>query len=490
MKISSRASAVGRLSGRVLVGALFAFVAGCADDGGDTDAEQQATSDAGPGASGQEDAAPSKDETTTDDDEVTTDGDEATTDDDEVTTDDEATTDDNTSPVSPDTTAAPDSGANETDGESTLTGTVTPLDSPTECDLITKSVSSTYCELQEVCGDTSVYSSCSASTDDSWLCSCSGGARSGSYQLAGATGETACGVVRDLCMQGVSPVFDSELDCSTSYRSATTTSCQFQQTCTQSAAVGDGVTALASANYTSYCSDQGDNSLGCTCYGPGGTHYFDVTGLTGETACEAGMELCLPREAASAPVSSDCATSYENVSEDACTLQRTCTNTVDLGEGTAQFSDAPYGSCSRNANDELTCSCSANGRTRAFELQTGADGTTGCAQALDVCETTEAIQPSGEVECDATAQTVSTSTCQSTVQCKQSSTVNGVKIGVYGTVSTYCTNIEGEWTCDCASGTSNSAFNYLPAESADPWDACTEASTVCRQQVGVQISGG
>lgn len=490
MKISSRASAVGRLSGGVLVGTLFVLVAGCSDDGGNAEVEQQPNQDAGPSVSGQKDAAPSDDNATTDGDETTTD-DEAT-DGDEATTDDgdETTTDDDKPQTNPDTTAAPDAGGTETSDEPVLSGTVTPIDSPTDCDLITKSVSSTYCELQEVCGDTSVYSSCSSSTDGSWLCSCSGGVSSGSYQLAGATEETACGVVRDLCMQGVSPDFGSELDCSTTYRSATTTSCQFQQTCAQSADLGNGVTALASASYTSYCSDLGGGYLNCTCYAPTGSHSFDVTGLTGETACEATMGLCVSSEADDAPVTKDCATTYESASADTCSLQLACVNTFDLGEGTAQTNNSPYANCSRNDNDEFVCSCSSNGRGLSFDLLTGADGTNGCEQALDVCDTNEALKPSGAIECDATAQTVSTSTCQSTLQCKQAATVNGVQIGVYSAVGTYCTNFDGEWTCSCTSNTTSSAFNYQPAEGMDPWDACTEATTACRQQVGVELGGG
>lgn len=484
MKISSRVSAVGTLSGRVLVGALFVLVAGCKDDGDSPDTEQQADADGGPRRSDGEDAGPSED------DEPTTDDKDEPTDDEEVTeNDDEVTTDDARPAPNEDASAAPDSGAIDTEGETPLSGVVTPIDSPTDCDLLSKSVASNYCDMQEVCGGSSVYSSCSASTDDAWLCSCSGGVSSGSYELAGATGETACGVVRDLCMQGVSPEFDTELDCSTTYRTATTTYCQFQQSCTRSAPLGDGVTALESGSYTAYCSDAGDGSMNCSCYGSNGNRNFDVIGLTGETACEASMELCLPSEASSAPVTSDCATTYEVVSADACTLQLSCIDSFDLGDGTAELSDARGASCSRNADDELICSCSADGRTRSFELLTGADGSTGCDEALDVCETAEAPEPSGDVECDATSQTVSTSVCQSTVQCKQASTVNGVEIGVYGSVSTYCSNIEGEWSCTCASGTAAAAFNYQPAEGMDPWDACTEASAVCLDQVGVNIGG-
>lgn len=479
------------LSGRVLVGALLALVAGCADDGGKAGDEQTATKDGGSGGGGgKEDASPSKEEPTTNGEEPTdaeepTEGDEATTDEEGVATDGAETTTDGEKP-SPNTTSAPDAGGSDTETEPELSGTVTPIGEPAECDLVSKSVSSTYCELQEACGDTSVYSSCSALTDDSWSCSCSGSAGAGSYQLSGATSDTACTTVRDLCLQGVAPVFDSEPECTTTYRSESSSSCQFQQSCTKSADLGGGVTAVSSGSYLTYCSDLGGGYLDCTCNGGNSYQYFDVTGLTAETACEATMGVCVPGGAGGAPVVSDCATSYEIVSEDSCTLQRSCTNTFDVGEGTAQASDSPYANCSRNADGVLTCSCSSRQRALSFDLQSGADGTIGCEQALDVCATSEQIEPSGDIECDASSQTVSTSSCQSTVQCTQSATTNGVKIGVYNAVSTYCTNFDGVWTCNCSSGTASAAFNYEPAEGMDSWDACTEASTVCRQRVSAE----
>lgn len=492
MKVLSRAYLVGTLSGRALIGASFLLAASCKDDAGSADGEQRATKDGGAGDSDDDDASTGGDQATTRDDESTRQDDESTTPDTEATTSDTAATTDGQNPATDsDTNSAPDSTEVDTGGEQPPSGIVTPIVSDAACDLITKSVSSTYCELQEICGDTAVYSVCNEATADSWTCSCGGGAGgSATYALSGVTGETACGVTQDLCKQGVSPEFDSEPDCSTTYRSATTTSCQFQQTCSQSASVAEGVTALSSASYTSYCSDLGDGSLSCTCTGPRGSRYFDVSDLTGETACEAGMELCLPGAADIGPVSSECTTTTETASPESCSIQLACTNTVQVGEGSAQTSDAPYSTCTLNANDELVCSCASSGRTLTFELQSGADGTAACEQSLDVCEVTEALERSGNVECDVTAQTVSTTTCQSTVQCKQSSTVNDVKIGVYGTVSTYCSNIEGEWSCDCGSGTASAAFKYQPVEGTDPWDACAEASLVCRQQVGVQIGNG
>lgn len=450
------------------------------------DDESNGESDAAPADDDQESDPPKTEETTEEPPDETEEPvvtDEDTTD--QPTSD--PTTDDPTTnePPAPET----DAGGQTEETDAAPTGTVTPIDPPADCTVTNKTISTTYCEVYETCGASSMYSYCTDGGSGTWNCSCSGGALSGSYALTGVEAETACEVTRDLCLQGVAPDFGADTDCTTSYQSSSATYCDLEQTCAQSAEVSEGVTALSSAYYTSDCSDLGDGSMSCQCSGPLGTRYFTVSGTDGTTACEASVALCSP--SADIETTRDCITSTQSVNSGSCSMELSCENTLQLeGGATATVTDAPYASCSLT-NEKLACSCSANGRLLSFELQSGSEADTACEESLEICNVTDAIQPEGEIVCDTPSQTASTTSCSSTVQCTQPAVVNGTKIGVYGTVYTSCSNVsEGEWTCSCQSGNSSTAFNYQAPDGADPWDACTGASEACKERVNVQIGNG
>jgi hypothetical protein len=437
------------------------------DDQADDESDEK--SDAAAAEDDEESDPPKTEETTEDPPEET---DDPTETDDETTVErtDEPSTDEPSTDEPPDTET--DGGGASDDPDAAPPGTVTPIDPPADCTVTNKTISTTYCEVYETCGANSMYSYCTDGGSGTWNCSCSGGALSGSYALTGVEGDTACEVTRDLCLQGVAPDFGADTDCTTSYQSSSATYCDLEQTCAQSAEVREGVTALSSAYYTSDCSDLGDGSMSCQCSGPLGTRYFTVSGTDGTTACEASVALCSP--STDVETTRDCITSTQSVNSGSCSMELSCENTLQLeGGATATVTDAPYASCSLT-NEKLAC-----------------EADTACEESLDICNVTDAIQPEGDIVCDTPAQTASTSSCSSTLQCTQPALVNGTKIGVYGTVYTSCSNLsEGEWTCSCQSGNASTAFNYQAPEGADPWDACTGASEACREQVNVQIGNG
>lgn len=490
MKASHRVSSSRNWAGRALFGALLALLTACGgatdDDGVDKNSSTK-TKGKDEDAGAQQNSA--KDESEQGDDEATTDDEETS---DDAPADDKPAGDD---PPSADDTATPAGDDTSTDTEpvdpTKPSNTTDPADPNTDpaspCTLTSKTVSTTYCTTQETCNNDYMYSSCSDLGTGAWSCSCYNSVRSNAYELTGVNAESACGVARDLCLQGVTPTFEGEADCTTSYQTTSSTYCELQKQCSQKAEVKDGVTALSTAAYSSYCSGT-EGALSCQCSGPVGTRYFQVNGADGSTACDSSLELCSSSLDPAAVSETTCTTSTSSVSGDNCTIQKSCTNNISLdGGATVEVVDSPYTSCTRSTAGNLGCYCTANGRAVSFDLQSGAVGADACEESFAICDATEAIEPSGEITCERLSQTADSSICNATLQCTQSADVGGTKIGVYGSLYTYCSlTTTGEWTCSCSSGTNSTTFTYAVGD--DPWESCSAASEACRDQVEVQIA--
>lgn len=408
-----------------------------------------------------------------DDDAVVDDDVVAPTDDDGVSPDDDVVVDpDDDRPADDDTVMMePDPGVD-----------------PTECQVTGQSLGPTYCQLNELCGSRYRYSYCSDLGNGSWSCQCSNNYQYQYYELSGVDQNTACPAVRNLCDEGITPMFTGDPVCMPAYKSLGSTYCQTSTNCRREADLGNGVKAVETQTSSNYCYDYGygDGSLNCQCYSNNRGLSYQMSGVPLADSCELGMAMCEGDDSVftGEPV---CTTQSETSNTSYCQVQRNCGRTVDLGDGVVASLNVPENAyCQFSSDGVAICNCSNANTSMRFQMDMAA-GPEACTAAGSVCQTTEEIVPEGPLECTRASQSSGTTYCSANIQCAQDAVVNGVTIGVFGNVSVSCSPNGDQWSCSCRSSIDSASLNVA---ADDGWDACTMASEQCPDLVDVDVTTG
>jgi hypothetical protein len=453
---------------------LVAACGGASDTGGRDES-------VGADDDGDDDEGASDDDGAGDDDEGTSDDD---AEDDDATADDDVPSGDDDAPSEDDDAPAGDDDAPTGDDDPPVvvqpvpTTPVTPIEG---CEVIGQSASTTYCDISEQCSNTSKYTYCSQTATGTWTCQCQD--NFGSRELEVQGDAAPCSDVAELCTNLEVPEFTGEETCSDTLQSLNTTYCESQVRCVQAEPLTDTVSVVSSKYRYSYCYDYGDGRLQCNCSDNTRSRSFILSDVALSEACAVGRSLC-DEDAPVEPVGEEtCTTNFETAGSGYCERQQTCSQTLEASGAQASLTETQYGYCQTATDGTTTCSCSGNSRSYSFELGVAADATA-CEQAISVCTSDEAVTPEGPVDCTLNSQSASGGSCSANVQCTQEATVEGVVIGINGSIYSSCQQNGDAFLCYCQSG---SASVTIDVTAADAWGACTTAAEQCPEVVDVQI---
>ncbi len=238
--------------------------------------------------------------------------------------------------------------------------------------------------------------------------------------------------------------------------------------------------------YSSCWQDSGE--WYCDCQSE--SHWLSLVMENGSStdACAQTANLCVGGVEPEFTEDPMCSTEWETADESYCEQQLQCSQTADLGDGvSATLNEWQYSWCSESAENVWGCYCYTNNIQVQFEMP-GEDSELVCGQAIDICADAASAEPEGPVECERTYQSAGPSYCSAEIGCTQDATVNGVTVGMYGSIWTNCEDAgDGSYTCYCQSGSDSAEFEV---ESDDAWATCSEAVESCRELVEVQIGSG
>jgi hypothetical protein len=205
----------------------------------------------------------------------------------------------------------------------------------------------------------------------------------------------ACGVMEDVCWNGVEPAPQGEVTCESvpgnSYHDEN--QCQEQQNCTQEATIGDQTTSLVDTTYV-YCAIDTGDAMICSCQDfNGATATIDATASGDNAGLCTGLIGSCP-DILAAPVSGDvsCAVTNQGSSGNYnCSADVSCEQAGQLGD--IQFTKSGYlsVSCGRTGDDtsDWSCGCYSSGvngnATITMPGDVGAWDT--CSNAVNECAT-------------------------------------------------------------------------------------------------------
>jgi hypothetical protein len=459
----------------------LSFVASCggeSDDGG----RQEGPLNGEDAGAEEDDDRGRGDDDAADEDDDNADDDEAPSDDDaepEPDADDDANpSDDDAEPVRPEPEPTPEPAPEPNPSPTPVTPAAE------DCMPISLSTTTTSCDIREQCTNAYKYTYCSETTTGEWSCQCSDGFVG--YQLEVSANSAPCEVVAEACPDIGASALSGELSCELELQSSTVDYCETQERCSQSVELNPDISVVQSAYRYTSCYTDGAGGLTCSCSGPNGSRSFVIADATAPTACGPASALCSGSDFAVVSPET-CTVNYEYAGSGYCQRQQTCSETVAVDGVEATLTGTESGSCSTNAEGGATCSCYNSARNYSFEIDVPADDPATCLTAMSVCDSNEAPVAEGPIECTLISQSASTTSCNTSTQCTQDAVVEGLTIGLYGTMYTYCQPDGDSWLCTCSSGVS-SANVTVAAE--DAWAACTDATAQCPDLVDVQVTTG
>lgn len=265
---------------------------------------------------------------------------------------------------------------------------------PATCEETYRSTSRDWCELQLECNEQHLYAYCSSDGSDAHYCECGGNFGYQSYQFEGLDSTDPCQTVLDVCTSGEELTFDGEPQCVTDYQSASNASCDLGIQCTQSAQLGEGVSATLSEYQSAYCSDNGGNWY-CQCSQGGGYATFDYQNPPGGLdTCNSALGLCdsVADAVPEGPV--ECERTYQSANDQWCDAQIQCTQDAVIGDLTIGVHAEIWTNCEQTSDTSWACSCNAGNDSVSFEVESE-DGWETCNVAAEMCPELVTPTPGG-----------------------------------------------------------------------------------------------
>jgi hypothetical protein len=253
------------------------------------------------------------------------------------------------------------------------------------CQEVYRSTSQDWCELQLECEGSSLFTYCQGQGAGTQYCECGGNFGYSGFQLEDVGDVDACQAVLEACTSEEEITFDGPPECTTDYQSASGDYCEVGVQCTQSAELGEGVSAVLSEYQYAYCNDRGDGSWNCQCNGAGGTVSFDLGDPPGGIAtCNGALEICSGVAAAETSGPIECARTYQSANGQWCDAQIDCTQSADVGGVSVDVHANIWANCEQTGDTTWTCSCNGGSDSATFEVES-ADGWDSCSEASEMC---------------------------------------------------------------------------------------------------------
>lgn len=347
---------------------------------------------------------------------------------------------------------------------------------PEGCEVTGQTSSLNFCQQFLTCTNTQLVRECQEQGSGIWTCYCSN--VGSTFELRGATGIAACEAIGTVC-DGELPEDAGAEECSLVREGRGVNNCELLQQCSVPLDVDEPrVSRVTSGSYLNCVSD----GLGSTCNCANGS--YQIQGAASPAVCDLMLDVC------SGPATSEgeetCTPFGQSAAGGYCSVQQQCSSSEEVADGVyAVRSEFRVAECFPSSAGKTQCLCSGDQKSNQFELHTSTPDLATCNIAASLCGSTDTLELTGPIECSQASQNAMAGYCNSTRDCTQSGTIDGVEITVHGYVQTNCAGSGDSWGCSCSSG-SNIASTTVDL-SGDPWDDCTAAAEACQDLVEVEI---
>jgi hypothetical protein len=226
-------------------------------------------------------------------------------------------------------------------------------------------------------------------SDEAFSCSCKTGEPTHAlFSLLADGGDAACGPFADLCMSGVSPVFDGEEQCLLGYFDSDAESCQRFASCGPEMTLGDDVSMLDLEQRHASCVATPDGGSDCSCSNSDSGFSFHLATPPNDASCEASIHNCDPNAVTETTGPASCEPlGAISSDQDACDVLLSCAQDGTI-DGQSLLAKGIVNLMCRRAEPGMPwkCSCMSGPETTKFELGApGASAEQACTQAPATC---------------------------------------------------------------------------------------------------------
>jgi hypothetical protein len=360
---------------------------------------------------------------------------------------------------------------------------------PPDCEARARTETDTSCSLNAYCSVQSQVTNCQRLASGRWECRCELLNAERTYEVEGAPGLQACAVAAGLCGADEEALGDES--CVTRTDELNEKMCRASVVCSREVSL-DFTDARAwlvrDGSADCYRTDSGQ-SFECGCLYGGVHREYDLFVDNGTPSCRPLVEFCMSAAEPDFDAEERCVLTDATSSSDGCERNEGCSSTMALNQQVALGQLEPYhASCTPRAGGGADCYCSTRTSSLSSHLSDAADEAT-CASAITACRKDAEFSATGDVSCQTQSQTTFGGTsCEADLSCSQAATVNGQELVAEGRLLVRCArNEQGQpWQCSCASDQSTATFQ-LGAAAASAWDACSQASTGCLDELDVHL---
>jgi hypothetical protein len=193
----------------------------------------------------------------------------------------------------------------------------------------------------------------------------------------------ACAKTANLCSEGVDPEFTEEPVCETTYETQEIEYCEQEQQCTQSADLGDGVTATLNDWQYTWCQETG-SAWECSCYGNNGQILFELPGDS-SVSCADASNICQEATEVEPDGPIECERSYQSAGPSYCSAELGCTQSATVGDVEVGLYGSIWTNCEMIDEGTFHCYCQSGSDSADFEVQSD-DAWDTCSGAVESCQ--------------------------------------------------------------------------------------------------------
>jgi hypothetical protein len=363
--------------------------------------------------------------------------------------------------------------------------TTTLPNAPENCKALSQSVTNDICSYAFECDGLTFYSRCDSGPNAAWACYCETkrGAIMKELMFHDIAGGAACGAMARACMTEPPA---GERVCERTSESFGAT-CGIEESCGPTYDLGSGIKANGVGRYSVNCSPMDDGNISCACTPPSlGKQEYTLTAPSMRAACEAMIGVC--RDGVSAAVAPGICADTPETTPNTCSVSRTCTRDVALGNGVSLTSKMTRKATCAVGDDEVSgCTCQGEMLSR-FDLQAKlGTGTNPCRTTLDACTGATKVEPTGPVHCTIDGYGMGVQECSQRLTCSRPVSVGTAEATGSGKLNLACWQFSTgpSWWCSCASKGAPKIFKLGAAPT--PTDACQAAYDRCPKEVEIDF---
>jgi hypothetical protein len=251
---------------------------------------------------------------------------------------------------------------------------------PEDCAATYVSAGTDYCSIELQTGESDQYS-CGCESTTGYL----------TIELTGLAGVEACAYVASLCAGSSTQIeFTEEAECVPQYEEVGSEWCMYEQECTQSAEIEEGVSVVSRQWQSTWCQLY-DEAWTCSCDSAAANLTFDFP-ASAEAAdvCPSAVDICA-EGALALEGPRECSPTYQSASSDWCDRELDCTRTASVAGTEVLAHEWMYTSCRLAEESQWSCDCGIGTESMSFELSS-ADAWDTCQEASDMCVEALAVE--------------------------------------------------------------------------------------------------